>query len=195
MPEELSFPELIRRVRAGDGQAAAELVRRYEPAIRRVARVRLSDPRLQRLFDSMDVCQSVFGSFFVRAALGEYQLETPEQLLGLLAAMSRKKVVDQSRRARAARRDVRRSQSAAPHEHHLSDPGPSPSQEVAGRELLEEFRRRLSEEERQLADARADGRDWNQIAAERGGSPEALRKQLSRAIERVSRELGLEEAP
>jgi RNA polymerase sigma-70 factor (ECF subfamily) len=195
MPEEIPFPELIRRVREGDAQAAAELVRRYEPAIRRVARVRLTDPRLQRLFDSMDVCQSVFGSFFVRAALGEYELETPEQLLRLLAAMSRKKVVDQSRRARAARRDVRRNQSAAAHEHGWAAPGPSPSQEVAGQELLREFRRRLSEEERQLADARAEGRDWNQIAAERGGSPEALRKQLSRAVDRVSRELGLDEAP
>jgi hypothetical protein len=65
---------------------------------------------------------------------------------------------------------------------------------VAGQELLAEFRRRLSEEERQLAEARADGQDWKQIAADRGGSPEALRKQLARAIDRVSRELGLEES-
>jgi hypothetical protein len=66
---------------------------------------------------------------------------------------------------------------------------------VSGRELLQEFRRRLSEEERQLADARAAGRDWNQIAAEYGDSPEALRKRLSRAVDRISQELGLEEAP
>ena len=35
---EESFELLIRRVRDGDEQAAAELVRRYEPAIRRAAR-------------------------------------------------------------------------------------------------------------------------------------------------------------
>jgi RNA polymerase sigma-70 factor (ECF subfamily) len=93
----------MRRVRGGDGRAAEELVRRYEPTIRRVVRVRLVDPRLQRLFDSMDICQSVFGSFFVHAALGDYELATPEQLLGLLVSMSRKKVVDKSRRAGAAR--------------------------------------------------------------------------------------------
>jgi hypothetical protein len=51
----------------------------------------------------------------------------------------------------------------------------------------------MTEEERQLADLRADGRDWNQIAAQCGGSPEALRKQLARAIDRVSAELGLED--
>src|SRR5262249_19780647 len=44
-----SFGELIARVRAGDEQAAADLVRRYEPAIRRAARVRLVDTRLNRL--------------------------------------------------------------------------------------------------------------------------------------------------
>src|SRR6516165_10385656 len=98
----------MRRVRAGDGAAAEQLVRRYEPTIRRVVRVRLVDARLQRLFDSMDICQSVFGSFFVHAALGDYDLNTPEQLLGLLVSMSRKKVIDKSRRAGAARRDYRR---------------------------------------------------------------------------------------
>ena len=46
------FQVLLRRVRAGDGQAAAEFARRYEPAIRRAARVRLVDTRLNRLLDS-----------------------------------------------------------------------------------------------------------------------------------------------
>src|SRR5438309_10206244 len=108
MPEDRTFHDLIRRVRAGDQEAAAELVRSYEPAIRRAARVRLVDPRLQRLFDSMDISQSVFASFFVRAALGQYELEKPEQLLKLLVTMSRKKLADHARRETAARRDYRR---------------------------------------------------------------------------------------
>jgi RNA polymerase sigma-70 factor (ECF subfamily) len=196
MAEETSFAELMRRVRAGDEQAATELVRRYEPTIRRVVRVRLADAHLQRLFDSMDICQSVFGSFFVRAALGEYELATPEDLLNLLVAMSRRKVIDQARRAGAARRDFRRvKDGAADREKHWASAGPSPSQEVAGRELLEEVRRRLSEEERRLADKRAAGLNWYEIAEEQGGSPEALRKQLARAIGRVSQELGLDEEP
>ena len=72
-----------------------------------------------------------------------------------------------------------------------ADANPSPSQQVAGQELLREFRNRLSEEERQLADQRALNRDWAEIAAERGGSPEALRKKLTRAVDRVAQELGL----
>jgi hypothetical protein len=53
------------------------------------------------------------------------------------------------------------------------------------------LRKRLSEEERHLADLRGQGRDWAAIAAELGGTPEGRRKQLRRAIERVERELGL----
>jgi RNA polymerase sigma-70 factor (ECF subfamily) len=196
MAEESGFEDLMRRIRAGDGDAANELLRRYEPTIRRVVRVRLVDARLQRLFDSMDVCQSVFGSFFVHAALGDYELATPEQLLGLLVSMSRKKVIDKSRRAGAARRDYRRvKEGTADQEKQWAARDVSPSREVAGRELLEEFRRRLTDAERQIADRRAAGLNWPQIAAELGGTPEALRKQLARAVERVSRELGLEEEP
>ena len=194
MAEESSFALLMRRVREGDESAAAELVRRYEPAIRRVARVRLADTRLRRLFDSMDVCQSVLGSFFVRAALGQFDLQTPEQLLNLLVSMSRRKVADAAREAGAARRDYRREQPGAD-EAQAPARGGTPSQEVAGAELLVEFRRRLSAEERQLADQRAAGLAWDQIAAQRGASPEALRKQLTRAIDRVAQELGLESSP
>ena len=52
---------------------------------------------------------------------------------------------------------------------------------------------RLSKEERRLADLRAAGREWADIADDLGGTAEARRKQLTRAISRVSRELGLDE--
>src|SRR5437763_17042036 len=114
MPEELSFAELIGRVRTGDQDAAAALVRRYEPAIRRAVRIRLADSRLGRVLDSMDICQSVMASFFVRAALGQYELQAPEQLLKLLASMARHKLADQVDRERAACRDNRRAEEGSP---------------------------------------------------------------------------------
>ncbi len=191
MSDEHSFQDLIRRLRAGDNEAAEELLRRFGPTIRRVARLRLADTRLQRLFDSMDICQSVFGSFFVRSALGQYDLQTPEQLLRLLVDMSRKKVIDRAREASAARRDYRRTQGAI-HEQSCVAPGSSPCEQVAARELLQEFFKRLSCEERQLAQHRSAGLDWAQIAALHGRGMEALRKKLSRAVDRVARELGLE---
>src|SRR5439155_1979963 len=97
MPENESAVELFQRVRGGDGAAAAELVRRYEPAIRRRVRVwlRLQDPRLRRVFDSMDICQSVLASFFVRAAAGQYELQDPGQLIALLFRMAQHKLAHQ----------------------------------------------------------------------------------------------------
>ena len=105
--------------------------------------------------------------------------------------MTRNKVVDATRRQRAQRRDHRRSTSLDAVD--LVATTPSPSQVVEGRELLAAFRTRLSDEERQLADLRAQGREWADIARQVGGTAEARRKQLTRAIARVSHELGLDE--
>src|SRR5262245_32343764 len=186
---ENAFEELVERVRAGDQAAAEELVRRYESKIRRVVRVKL-DSRLQRHFDSMDVCQSVLASFFVRAALGQYELETPEQVLKLLSAMARNKLVNAVHKQGRGRRDYRRVETGNVDQ---ASPAPTPSRQLAQRELLEETRKRLSDDERRLLELREDGREWTDIAAEVGGTPEALRKKLARAVERVAQELGLDE--
>jgi RNA polymerase sigma-70 factor (ECF subfamily) len=188
---EHAFGDLIARVRQGDDQAAAELVRRYEPAIRRAVRFRLTDPRLRRTCDSMDVCQSVLASFFVRAASGQYDLESPEQLLRLLTTMARNKLLNQARQEHAARRDNRLvTDDIARHE--VATGAPSPPQQVEAREMLAEIQRRLTPEERELVDLRNQGHDWNSIAALVGGNAAALRQKLHRALERLSREFGLE---
>jgi RNA polymerase sigma-70 factor (ECF subfamily) len=186
MPQRADFDDFIARIRAGDDEAARELVARYEPIIRREVRVRLRDPRLYSRFDWADVCQSVMASFFVRAHAGQFDLKEPDQLLRLLVVMTRHKLAKQERRHRAGRRDYRRLEPGDP--EHLEGQlaaVPSPSRLVASRELLEEFRRRLSAEERQLADLRAEGYEWAEIAARLGGTPGARSKQLARALDRV----------
>jgi RNA polymerase sigma factor (sigma-70 family) len=193
MTEVSDFHDLIRRVRAGDDAAAAELVRRYEPAIRRAVRIRQGDTRLARAFDSMDVCQSVMASFFVRAALGQYELNAPEQLLKLLATMARHKLADRVDRERAGCRDNRRVEEGDGEMGQVAATASSPSRQVAARELLQEVLRRLSPDERQLVELRNQGLDWPAIASQVGGSPEALRKRLSRATDRIAEELGLDE--
>jgi RNA polymerase sigma-70 factor (ECF subfamily) len=191
MDEDNLFLTLVRRVRAGDGMAAAELVRLYEPAVRRVVRMRLRDPRLRRILDSTDVCQSVMASFFVRVAAGQFELSRPEQLLRLLSVMARNKLAGQARRGYVTRREV--GGDDTPPGSRLADPGPGPNQQVAWRDLLGAVRGRLSDEERQLADRRGGLQGWEQIAAELGGTPDGLRKKLTRALDRVARQLGLDD--
>jgi RNA polymerase sigma-70 factor (ECF subfamily) len=193
MSDVATFTEFIRRIRAGDADAAAELVRQFEPAIRLEIRVRLRDPRLRRTFDSMDICQSVMASFFVRAAAGQYELEKPQDLLGLLVVMARNKLAFQTRKERAQRRDNRRLEDAPPEKVEAALSGDSPSELVSAKELLAAFRQRLSDEERAIADRRARGDGWAEIAAALGGTAEGRRKQLDRAADRVSRQLGLQD--
>src|SRR5262249_44299576 len=156
----------------------------YEPEIRRAVRYRLTDERLGHLLDSMDICQSVLKSFFVRAAAGQYELKFPQQLLALLATMARNKLASQARKQQAQRRDHRRVTSAGADEEGLADPGASPSRVVAARDLLDEVRLRLTSEERQIMDLRNQGHDWAAIAAQLGGGADALRVKLSRALDR-----------
>ncbi|MGD9724009.1 MAG: RNA polymerase sigma factor [Pirellulales bacterium] len=192
MDEDFSFVDFLRRIRAGDDGAAEELVRLYEPVIRREVRLRIEDDRLNRLFDSIDVSQSVLTAFFVRAAVGEFDLERPDQLTGLLVAMARNKLASRARRERRLRRDVRRMTTASPQQlNQLADPQPSPSDLLSHRELLERARNALTDEERQIAELRGQGLCWEEVGKRLGGSGEGRRRQLSRGIARVAQELGL----
>jgi RNA polymerase sigma-70 factor (ECF subfamily) len=187
-----AFPDLLRRVRAGDDEAAAELFRRYEPALRRFIRTRMWHRHLRRTLDSIDVCQSVFAGFFWGVRLGRYELKTPEDLCRLLAVMARNKVVSQLRRPH-----VTRQQEASEGERDtggLTAPAEEgPCRQTEARDLLEAVRHRLTAEECWLAEQHALGRSWAEIAAERRASPEALRKRHDRALQRVAEELGLKD--
>jgi len=121
-----TFDELIQRVPAGDQGAATELVKRYEPAIRR---------------------------------------------------------------------DNRRVAAGVQDEGQFIAGGESPSVVVAARDLLQEVYRRYSPDERRLLDLRSQGYDWSAIASELGGGAEALRRRLSRALDRIADQPGLDDAP
>lgn len=193
MPDQESFRQLIRRVRDRDEDAARELTARYEAAIRRTVRIHLRDPRLRQVLDSMDVCQSVMASFFVRTALGQYELDTPDQLLRLLTTIARNKLAGQAQRNLTQRRDVRRQVSGDDHGDLLLDRASDPAEQASARELLEKVRERLDDRENYLAQQRSLGRSWVELAEELGGTDVALRKKLTRALDRVMGELGLDD--
>lgn len=193
MPDQTQFVDLIRRVRERDERAASELVERYESAIRRVVRIHLRDTRMRRVLDSMDICQSVLASFFVRTALGEYELDTPAQLLSLLTTITRNKLTNQAYHLRAKKRDLRRDAAIGDDAQQIRHLASDPSEQASAKEILEQVRGRLDDDERYLAEQRALGREWKDIAAEVGGTDVALRKKLTRGLDRVMAELGLDE--
>ena len=191
MTEPAQFADFVRRIRLGDEQAALDLVRRYEPIIRREVRLQLDKSGLLPLFDSMDICQSVLGSFFARTAAGQFELKSPEQLVKLLVKMARNKLASAWRQQQRRRRDSRRlSLNGAGELATAVDQRPTPGELAADKELAQRLLAGLSAEERQLADFRCEGLAWGENAARLGGTPQARRMQLTRALGRVSSELG-----
>ena len=194
MDSPVDFADLMRQVRAGDAEAAAKLIQHYEAELRIIARVRLNDPGLRRVMDSMDICQSVLANFFVRVSHGQFELDSPEQLLKLLASMIRNKVTDHARRQKADRRNFRRTAGADAYEVDVAGSQETPSQIMSAKELAQACHERFTSDERDLIEQRKLGRGWDELGQEFGVSPDALRKKVTRAVDRVAHEVGLDES-
>jgi DNA-directed RNA polymerase specialized sigma24 family protein len=193
MTDETSFADLLERIRNGDAAAAQELVQRFEPVLRRMVHVRLVGNRLRRLVDSDDICQSVLASFFIRAALGQYEISSSDDLLKLLAVMARNKVVNKARRIERGGAEGKRVSLAELSNSKLATASAGPSQHAALKDLLHEVRRRLPREEIRLLELRQQGMEWADIAEQTGDKPDALRKRLTRAVDQVAQELGIDD--
>jgi RNA polymerase sigma factor (sigma-70 family) len=184
--------ELIDAIRAGDQHAAAELVRQYEPEIRRFVRFRLTDPRLRRLLDSVDICQSVMARFFNRIQTERLTVEHPLQLLKLLTTMARNSLCDHARKARVRRQiaGVNDGLQLA----NIADPRISVEDLAEQADLVSRLRSRLRTEDQQVMDLWVQGNGWEVLSKQFGCEPDALRKRLTRAIDRAAQSMGLLEA-
>lgn len=174
----------------GDSSAATELVKCFEPEIRRFIRFRLTDPKIRRFIDSLDISQSVFARFFVELERGRLDVSSPQQLQNLLLAMARNKIYDNVRAAKADKRDVRRLQQTK----HYQEPTAKEEnqlEKLSSSEMVDLIRRSMSEEELALLDQRMSGRTWDDLAVEWNSTPDAIRKRMNRAVDRVANEIGI----
>jgi len=191
MLEHPEFTQFVDQIRLGNGQAAEELIRRYESAIRVAVRIKMTDPSLKRELESMDICQSVFASFFLRAAAGQYDLSNQKNLVGLLVRMAQNKLAMQVRKQYQQCSDIRKNLKFEAGTIDHAGREATPSRIVAGQELWNKVQAQLSQEEREIVRRRASGEGWEEIATGMGGSADGRRKQIKRALDRVSEQLGL----
>jgi DNA-directed RNA polymerase specialized sigma24 family protein len=124
------FAALMRRVRAGSPEAAELLVKRYGPHILRVVRRSLNS-KLRSKFDSLDVQQDVWASFF--AGQVKKPFDRPEALAAFLAKLARNKMLMLiRRRCRTEKYNVNREQSlqgsGGRQMAHVAARQPTPSQ-------------------------------------------------------------------
>jgi len=185
MPTPIDFLALIERVRSGDESASAELVRRFEPLIQRVVRIRMGR-RGQRGplghdVGSSDVCQSVFRSLFDGLRKHRYRLDQPRDLEKLLQVMIRFNVATKARLAGVKFRELIDDFERV----GWVDSGPRPDQEVAEQDLIEAIQEQFSEEELDLLTLWLDDTLWAAIGQKLGCSGDAARVRLNRAVARV----------
>jgi RNA polymerase sigma-70 factor (ECF subfamily) len=154
-------------------------------------RARLFDPEMRRQFDSLDICQSVLASFFVRVAAGQFELERPAQLVALLTKMAHNKIAWHVRYNLQQRRDIRRRQPAM--ELQSSDQI-DPARHVEIKELLERAWQTMDTELREIASRRLERQSWAQVAAAIGGTAGARRKQFERGMDEIAHRLGIDVA-
>jgi RNA polymerase sigma factor (sigma-70 family) len=192
MPANLPFEQLLANLRRGDELSVRQFVEEYEPYIRRAMRKRISQANLYAAADSADLCQSALGSFLIRIANGEYELTSKQDLEKLLFTIVRRKFAFLVRREYSERRDRNRVQSLLSDHDQLAKLVEEPAEVAMRRDFLSHFQSRLTEEERVLFSLRQDGKSWPEIAIQTGAPAVLLRKQLSRALIRVSVEIGLE---
>jgi RNA polymerase sigma factor (sigma-70 family) len=183
--------DLLRRIRGGDQDAAAEFYRVYEPHVRRVIRARMRAQGMRRASDSSDLCQVVLASFLVGSAVGRYDFADSDGLKRLLARIATNRVIDLGRRPEFRKPIVPVGGDGAD-EIDVVDRGPGPASQIALYELLEKANRLLTDRERTIAELRKDGLTWEEIGQRLGKNGEAVRKSLDRAARRILLDLGME---
>jgi len=193
--DEHALRKLLDRAAGGHEESSAELMRQLGPFVLRAVRIHL--PRkshLRQIFDSDDIIQSVFADFFIGARAGDIRFRGVGQLNTLLQRMAKHKVIDKVRNLNAEWRALEtvwiEGRCLPQANNH-----PSPGDKMGSREVYSQIRSLMTENERQIADLRSQGRTFPEIAAllspTKGKelNPNTLRMTLERAMARIREQL------
>ena len=174
------IPTFLARIRAGDEEAARELLVRYESEVRLVVRRQL--PRLLRSrFDSLDFLQSVWGSFFHQVRSGPAEFEDARHLVAFLARAAKNKVIDEYRRAASRKQDMHREEPLwgdGDRPRDLAASVDSPSEVAEAHEAFGNLQALLPEERRSILELKAEGLSSRDIGARLGVSERTIQRVL-----------------
>ena len=170
----------LDRIKGGDGDAARELLSRYEAEVRLVVRRQL--PRLLRSrFDSLDFLQSVWGSFFRQVRQGPSAFEDSRHLVAFLARAAKNKVIDEYRRAGSLKADMSREEplwGSGDRPREVPDGAETPSQVAEANEMLGRLRDLVPEDRRAIVDLKAQGLSSREIGERLGMSERTVQRVL-----------------
>lgn len=182
MTGEPSFDDLLRRLRAGDDQAAERVFQAYACRLIALARSRL-DQRLRPKLDAEDVVQSVFRTFFARVGAGQFALTSWDSLWGLLTGITLRKCAERAAFFHAQRRDLAREVADV-------DPAtrePTPEEAAMLSETVEQLLLGLEERDRQIVALSLQGFSSTEIGARVGWAERTVQRILARVRKRLAR--------
>jgi RNA polymerase sigma-70 factor (ECF subfamily) len=173
---------LLRFVRGGNTAAAEALYRRYVDRVRALVATRLGG-RLAPRLSADDIAQSVFRVFFRGVAEQAYSVPPGEELWGLLAVLTRRKVRERVAFHQAARRDVRRTTPAGG--HGLAAEPDAGAEADYLRVEVEEFLDSFHPADREIVGLRMGGYEVTEIAGQTGRSLRTVERVLQKARTRL----------
>lgn len=181
-----SFQDLMRLARDGDPDARGELYVRSSTTVHRAIERRLGRA-LRRRVDADDVWQSVVLVTLSRLGTGRFDGE--RSFVAWLVRVAERRVLDEARRHRAARRDVRRERPLASVEAVASDSdeGQDTWVDAASRRVREAVSTLPHAERRAVELHSYDGRSYDEVAGALGLPRRGDARNLFR---RALRELG-----
>ena len=178
--QETSDRSLIRRLRTGSQDAATQLYMRYAKRLHGLSFAKCSRDLAAR-FDSDDIVQSVFRTFFRRVGKGDYDVPDGEDLWKLFLVIGLNKIKTISTFNRAAKRDVRATMGS--NQLELASDATLGTDEISLsilRMSIDEMLEDLTQSHREIIHLRIEGYEVAEIAERVGRS--------KRSVERILQE-------
>ena len=189
------WDRLIAGLQQGDSLILREFYADYGPHLQRIADRRVS-PVMKPRFDSEDVIQSTFRTFFRRAQGGYFQFEDNQRLWNLLCAITltkvREKVRFHQRQARGVDREVSPDADSDSGDRGnsgdgLVEGGPTPADAVEFADTFENLIAGLDADQRKLIDLKLQDVTNDEAAESLGVSERTVRRMLGRLQEQFER--------
>jgi RNA polymerase sigma-70 factor, ECF subfamily len=186
MSADLTFADLMQRLRAGDDDAARAVFTRFAHRLIGLARLHL-DARLRQKVDPDDVVQSVYRSFFVRHAEGRFDLAGWDKLWGLLTTLTVRKCGRYRERFYADKRDLRKEFGPDDGGLEAASREPEPDEAAALADMVQALLAGLGGPHREVVSLRLQGYSTAEIAAHAGLDQRAVQRTLQAVGDRLRR--------
>jgi RNA polymerase sigma-70 factor (ECF subfamily) len=180
---------LLSRFRSGEEDAATAIYLRYAKRLQLLARSQSGKDLAVRV-DPEDVVQSVFRTFFRRAAEGHYAIPDGEELWKLFLVIALNKVRELGEFHRAAKRDVGHTMALDRMDEYIAGQQPCDEQAYGVlRMTIDELLNELSDGQRRMVMMRIEGHGIDQIAQTTRRAKRSVERVLQRFRSRLSETL------